>query len=146
MDKFVSCFALSFDSTLYKQCFRFWSKSFIKPLPYLNMIPTSSCNSAVCTYGGFLLSGVTQSCDSVFGRFVDFEIFLPFSFKIDKKKYSIVWRMSLPDLSEDCRLKTVASIVGEKVQVGEKYLKLGKKLLEILHRWLFQKNSPMIFQ
>ncbi|EME26361.1 uncharacterized protein Gasu_59800 [Galdieria sulphuraria] len=49
------------------------------------MKPTSSCNSDFCTYGGFLLSGVTQSCDSVFGRFVDFEIFLPGRFKIDQK-------------------------------------------------------------
>ncbi|GJQ15605.1 hypothetical protein GpartN1_g7396.t1 [Galdieria partita] len=60
------------------------------------------------------------------GKSVRYEEIFQGGLRIDEK-FSNVWLTNLPNLHRECVLKTVASVLGEKVQVGGKVFKVGEE-------------------
>ncbi|GJQ12774.1 hypothetical protein GpartN1_g4565.t1 [Galdieria partita] len=60
------------------------------------------------------------------GESVRYEEIFQGGLKIDEK-FSNVWLTNLPDLQQECLSKTLASVLGDKIQVGGKVFKAGKE-------------------
>ncbi|GJQ13910.1 hypothetical protein GpartN1_g5701.t1 [Galdieria partita] len=151
----VGCFAFSFHSTCLssanvrysfqtKVCFgtkecRLWSRSFTKPLSCFDK------NRSGFGYRRVILASVINSLDGGKERYVDFrEIFVPNEFKIDEK-FSNVWLTNLPNLHRECVFKTVASVLGEKIQVGGKVFEVGEETFRDTAHLVAPKQFPEDF-
>ncbi|GJQ09615.1 hypothetical protein GpartN1_g1406.t1 [Galdieria partita] len=151
----VGCFAFSFHSACLssanvqypfqtkvfcgtKEC-HLWSRSFTKPLSCFDKKrPGFGCRRVV-------LASVINGRGRDSKRYIDFrEIFVQDDFKIDEK-FSNMWLTNLPDLQQECLFKTVASIIGEKVQVGGKVFKVGKETFKEIALLLVPKQFPEDF-
>ncbi|GJQ13971.1 hypothetical protein GpartN1_g5762.t1 [Galdieria partita] len=151
----IGCFAFSFHSTCLtpanvqypfqtkvfcgtKEC-HLWSRSFTKPLSCFDKKrPGFGCRRVV-------LASVINGRGRDSKRYIDFrEIFIQDDFKIDEK-FSNVWLTNLPDLQQECLFKTVASVVGEKVQVGGQVFKVGEDTFEEIASLLVPKQFPKDF-
>ncbi|GJQ14721.1 hypothetical protein GpartN1_g6512.t1 [Galdieria partita] len=78
------------------------------------------------------------------GESVRYEEIFHDGLKIDEK-FSNVWLTNLPDLQQECLFKTVASVVGEKVQVGGKVFEVGKQTFKEIAPLLVPKQFPEDF-
>ncbi|GJQ15275.1 hypothetical protein GpartN1_g7066.t1 [Galdieria partita] len=151
----VGCFAFSFHSACLfsanvqypfqtkvfcgtKEC-HLWSRSFTKPLSCFDKKrPGFGCRR-------FILASVINGRGRDSKRYIDFrEIFVQDDFKIDEK-FSNMWLTNLPDLPQECLFKTVASVIGEKVQVGGKVFKVGKETFKEIAPLLVPKQFPEDF-
>ncbi|GJQ13986.1 hypothetical protein GpartN1_g5777.t1 [Galdieria partita] len=56
-----------------------------------------------------------------------------------------MWLTNLPDLQQECLFKTVASVIGEKVQVGGRVFKVGKETFKEIAPLLVPKQFPKDF-
>ncbi|GJQ14913.1 hypothetical protein GpartN1_g6704.t1 [Galdieria partita] len=151
----VGCFAFSFHSACLssanvqypfqtkvfcgtKEC-HLWSRSFTKPLSCFDKKrPGFGCRRVV-------LASVINGRGRDSKRYIDFrEIFIQNDYKIDEK-FSNMWLTNLPDLQQECLFKTVASVIGEKVQVGGKVFKVGKETFKEIAPLLVPKQFPKDF-
>ncbi|GJQ12170.1 hypothetical protein GpartN1_g3961.t1 [Galdieria partita] len=151
----VGCFAFSFHSACLssanvqypfqtkvfcgtKEC-HLCSRSFTKPLSCFDKKrPGFGCRRVV-------LASVINGRGRDSKRYIDFrEIFVQDDFKIDEK-FSNMWLTNLPDLQQECLFKTVASIIGEKVQVGGKVFEVGKETFKEIALLLVPKQFPEDF-
>ncbi|GJQ08210.1 hypothetical protein GpartN1_g1.t1 [Galdieria partita] len=151
----VGCFAFSFHSACpspanvqypfqtkvfcgTKEC-HLWSRSFTKPLSCFDKKrPGFGCRRVV-------LASVINGRGRDSKRYIDFrEIFVQDDFKIDEK-FSNMWLTNLPDLPQECLFKTVAAVIGGKVQVGGKVFKVGKETFKEIAPLLVPKQFPEDF-
>ncbi|GJQ11518.1 hypothetical protein GpartN1_g3309.t1 [Galdieria partita] len=75
------------------------------------------------------------------GESVRYEEIFHDGLKIDEK-FSNMWLTNLPDLRQECLFKTLASVIGEKVQVGGKVFKVGKETFKEIAPLLVPKQFP----
>ncbi|GJQ14486.1 hypothetical protein GpartN1_g6277.t1 [Galdieria partita] len=72
------------------------------------------------------------------GESVRYEEIFQGGLKIDEQ-FSNVWLTNLPDLQQECLFKTLASVLGEKVQVGEKVFEVGEETFDDIAQLLAPK-------
>ncbi|GJQ14723.1 hypothetical protein GpartN1_g6514.t1 [Galdieria partita] len=151
----VGCFACSFHSTCLsranvqypfkamvfcrtKEC-HLWNRSFTKALSCFDKKRSNFGRRRV------ILASIINGRDRDSERYVDFrEIFVQDDVKIDEK-FSNVWLTNLPYLQQECLFKTVASVLGEKIQVGGKVFKVGEETFEDVAPLLVPKKFPEDF-
>ncbi|GJQ09464.1 hypothetical protein GpartN1_g1255.t1 [Galdieria partita] len=78
------------------------------------------------------------------GDSVKYEEIFQDGLKIDER-FSNVWLTNLPDLEQECELISVASVIGEKVQVGGKVFEVGKETFSDIAQFLVPKKFPKDF-
>ncbi|GJQ09909.1 hypothetical protein GpartN1_g1700.t1 [Galdieria partita] len=148
----VGCLAFTFRSTCLsstnvqyppktKVCFgtkdcRLWGRSFTKPLACFDKKRVGfGCRRVI-------LASVINGRDRDNERYIDFrDIFVQDDCKIDEK-FSNVWLTNLPNLQQECFFKTVASVLGEKIQIRGKVFQVGKETFEDLAQLVAPKQFP----
>ncbi|GJQ09776.1 hypothetical protein GpartN1_g1567.t1 [Galdieria partita] len=78
------------------------------------------------------------------GESVRYEEMFQDSLKIDEK-FNNVWLTNLPNLQQECKFKTVASVIGERVQVGGEIFTLGEETFEDVAQLVSPKQFPEDF-
>ncbi|GJQ12679.1 hypothetical protein GpartN1_g4470.t1 [Galdieria partita] len=73
------------------------------------------------------------------GESVRYEEIFQDGLKIDEK-FNNVWLMNLPNFEQECELKSVSSVLGEKVRVGGEVFEIGKETFKDIAQLLSPKH------